>query len=177
MNIKQRNHKKWLLGCVAAGLLMPATSALATDKASHGPIAVVDMKSIVENSSTFKSMRDDAQKGFEGEHQGIENMQNELKKLYEKLNKNRSTLSKDDLKKLRQDIHVKQESLSTAQADFQQKVLEKQSQLYEQFMKQVRENTALVAKQKGYDYVIVKSAVLVSPEKDDLTAGVMKKLG
>ena len=72
-----------------------------------------------------------------------------------------------------------QKRIQSFQQDAQQKVQAKTTELSKPLFDKIRAAVALVAKEKGYAYVInsAQTDLIVSPPSDDLTADVKTKLG
>jgi len=168
--------KKLLRVVLVAGCMMLAGGFVANAQSKIGHInfnAVID---IMPDTKTVSATLQAYQKTFM-DQLGI--MQNDLQTKAADYESKKATMT-DAVRQLKEgELQDLQKRAQDYQANAAQKVDAKKEELVKPLFDKVRAAIALVAKEKGYSYVIDSSQneLLVSPDGDDLLAAVKLKLG
>ncbi|MEO6521187.1 MAG: OmpH family outer membrane protein [Mucilaginibacter sp.] len=168
--------KKLLRVVLVAGCMMFAGSFVANAQSKIGHInfnAVID---IMPDTKTVSATLQAYQKTFMDQ---LTIMQNDLQAKAADYDSKKATMT-DAVRQLKEgELQDLQKRAQDYQASAAQKVDQKKEELVKPLFDKVRAAISLVAKEKGYAYVIDSSQneLLVSPTTDDLLAAVKLKLG
>lgn len=164
--------KKIILSITAAVLL--SASAFAHDNANT--VVVVDFQKVFQDSlagKDFNSKLEAKRKSFEDSRNKKEA---ELMKMNEELKKQQSVLSSEAFDKKRKEFESKVQSFQQELQEDGMKFEKSRNDSVEQVEEATKQILADLAKEKSYNVVISKNAVLYSADNLDISAEVLKKL-
>lgn len=162
--------RKYLIASTVAAAFLMATQAFA------GPVAVVNVQQILEESSAAKSIKDQLTKRGAAFKDQLSKKEEELKKVDQDLAKQRSSLSPEELKQKQEDFKKR---VVAAQRDVQQKriALDKAgATAIAQIQKNVQQIVADLSKERGFDAAISSSELIYAKPETDITDEVIKRL-
>lgn len=165
------------IGLLAVVPPLWCSSASAQQKKPPTPVvAVVDMQLVSQSSEAAKSVRAQVQKAQGAYHQTVQGKNDDLRKLDQELQQQRSILSAEAFQQRQKDFEQK---VAEAQRDLQ----DRQGKLeaaYNKAMQQVEATVAEIvgeiARESGYNMVLPKAAVLYATSEMDVTPDVIKRL-
>jgi outer membrane protein len=168
--------KKLLRVVLVAGCMMFAGSFVANAQSKIGHINFNAIIDILPDTKTVSATLQAYQKTFMDQ---LSIMQTDLQAKAADYDAKKATMT-DAVRQLKEgELQDLQKRAQDYQANAAQKVDQKKEELVKPLFDKVRATISLVAKEKGYAYVIDSSQneLLVSPDADDLLAAVKLKLG
>ncbi|MFZ4762574.1 MAG: OmpH family outer membrane protein [Alphaproteobacteria bacterium] len=166
--------KKFLLGSiVAAGLLFPVIGAQASDL----KIAVVDMQKVLQDSKAGKSIEGQVKSSRKEYSDFFDDMNKEINNSREQLQKQKSTLSKEEFAK-KQYQYEQEWQASLQKAKKAEQLIQKAvNDSIGDVVDKGRSIVEAMAKEDGYNLVLTRQQVLVLSDNSlDLTAKVLEQL-
>lgn len=153
-----------------------AATLLAGTSIAGAKVGVVDMETIFKSAPQVQQINKTLQKQFDGKKQAIMKQGKALQTAYAKFNKNKSVMSKKDLKAARDSITKQEMGLRKAQGAFQKALFAAQNKAMGAFMKKVNGVVAKLAKKNDMEMVVPKNAVIYADSKLDMTSKVLGQL-
>ncbi|MDF1630126.1 MAG: OmpH family outer membrane protein [Alcanivoracaceae bacterium] len=154
----------------AALLLLPAL-ALAEPK-----IVVVDPERALGDTSEVKARVEKFQSDMQGQENKLRKLRDDIMKIEERLQKEGVAMSRDQSQSLTDDRDAKMIEFRSLQQVLQQRLQQSQEELQAAMSPKLEKAVTDLAKEKGYDLVLVKQAVLFSSATVDITADVTKQI-
>ncbi|HLI14047.1 MAG TPA: OmpH family outer membrane protein [Alphaproteobacteria bacterium] len=167
------------LGFAALVLAQLGGATLASAQAKRSPtpaIAIVDVQAIMQNSEAAKSIRTQIEKVRNSYQQTIHGKEEELRKLDQDLEQQRSVLSSDAFQQRQRDF---QQKVSEAQKDVQERSRKLEAAFgsaMEQVQHAVLQIVQQIAKEQNITLVLQRAGVVYAPEDMDITQEVLKRL-
>jgi len=161
-----------LSGLFAALLLLFNVQAFAAAM----NVGVLDMHEIMSKSKQVEEMRNNLQKQFKPREDKLVSARDSFQKDAEKLEKEKTVLSKADLEKLKKKVMDQQRDLQEKQMSFQQDVMKAQNEALKNFIDKVKDVVKDVAKDEKIDIVLTKDTIAYVDDSLDITSKVLKKL-
>lgn len=159
------------LTAILSSLLLAVSAHAASMK-----VGVLDMHEIMAKSKQVQSLRDDLQKKFKPREEKLIAARDSFQKQAEKLEKEKTVLSKADLEKLQKKVMEQQRDLQEKQMSFQQDVMKAQNDALKSFIDGVKDIVKGVAKEEKIELVLTKDTIAYVDESLDITSKVLKKL-
>lgn len=160
----------------AAAQTQTQTQTQAPKKIPTSAIAIVDVQLVMQNSEAAKGIRSQMEKVSNNLKQTIHGKEEELKKLDQDLEQQRSILSADAYQQRQRDF---QQKVADAQKDVQdrrQKLDTAFGKALQQVQDAVIQIVDQIAKEQSITLVLPKSNVIHSAEDMDITQEVLKRL-
>jgi len=145
-------------------------NALAASK-----IGYVEVGRVLQESPQVKKVKDKIRREFAKRDDQLVAEQKKLKKLKEKLTKDRAIMSDAEVKRLERDIIARSRKLKNAQSEFQEDLALRQNEELGKLRKVIAEVIIKVAKKGGFDLVL-ESGVVWANSKVNITDQVLKEL-
>jgi outer membrane protein len=165
--MRLKDSKLFGLAVLAALFAMPAWA--------ETKIAVVDYGRLVEESPQAKTAMDAIRAEFTPKQRELENLANQLKAKNDKLEKDRLTMSQDQVSKLEKELRDGsrdlQQKRSEIQDDFTARRNEEMSRLQRSLIEEVRQ----YAKAQNFDLVIA-DGVIYSTSALDITPAILSAM-
>ena len=154
----------------AALLLLPAL-ALAEPK-----IVVVDPERALGETEEVKARIGKFQSDMQGQENKLRKLRDDIMKIEERLQKEGVAMSRDQGQALTDERDAKMIEFRSLQQILQQRLQQSQEELQAVMSPKLEKAVTDLSKQKGYDLVLVKQAVLFSSPSVDITADVTKQI-
>jgi len=161
--------KKYVLAF--CGLMLTAGVASADLK-----VGVVDLRKLVDQSSQSQKSQADLKKEFQPRETKLVNEQKELKKLEERLEKDVAVMSEADKRKIEKELIDRGREFKRAMDEMRQDYSLRANQEMAKIQKVVQEAIQGVAKDQGFDLILV-DGVAFAKDGLNITSEVEKKLG
>ena len=139
-------------------------------------VGVIDMQQIFQSSPQVNKINGDLNKQFSPQRDKIVAMGRTLEADIKKLNRDQSVMDKTSLGQLKDKITKEEQTLRTAQGEFQQALMAAQNKAMEAFMTQLNKVVTQVAEKKELQMVLPKTVVLYAKDSVDITADVASGL-
>lgn len=136
-------------------------------------IGTVNMETVVTDSPQAKKIKAEMEKKFGPQRTQIMDMGKTLQADIQKLQKDRSVMSKKDLAALQKKIGEEQSALQTLQSKVQSELSKEQNAKMEEFMSAVKAATQKVAKKEGMALVLPENSVIYAEDGSDITQKVI----
>ena len=154
----------------------PAAGAQTQKKIPTPTIAIVDVQLVMQNSEAAKGIRTQIEKVRTSYQQSVHGKEEELRKLDQDLEQQRSILSPDAYQQRQRDF---QQKVADAQKDVQDR-RQKLETAFGKAMQQVQDALVQivdqVAKEQAISLVLPKASVIHSGDDMDITQEVLKRL-
>ena len=167
---------KYISGMSLIFALVASNAATATNTTSHSDFAVVDMHHILEKSPQMTKIRNTLEGKFSKEHASLTTEQDSLKKRAEKLESEKSVMTKKELETKRASLSKDQEALQKKQMQFQQKVFAAQDEAMKTLMEKITTIVTSIANKNHYSLVVPKNSTIYVSSGHDITTEVEKTL-
>lgn len=161
---------------VLAGMAVGAPAGHAADKTAPASFATVDVQFLLQNSEAAKSARSQIEQLRSSYQLALKGEQDNLTKLNQSIEKERTVLSQGALQEKMQDLRQKA-------ADYQRDAQERQGELNRalsdasvQIERKIVAITETVKKEHGYAAVLNRSALVGAADLPDVTQEVMGQL-
>ncbi|WP_455223106.1 OmpH family outer membrane protein [Kaarinaea lacus] len=162
-----------LLQCASlAGFLLLCSSAAAL---ADTKIGVVNPARVLEEAPQADAASKQLQKEFAPREKEIVNMQDELKKLEEKLARDGAVMSEGEQRKLERDVLSLQRDIKRKKEEFREDLNIRRNEAFERLRKRVTEVVVKIAQDKKFD-LIVSEGVVYASKRVDITNEVVEKL-
>lgn len=157
---------------VALYCLLLSTGVSAADM----KIGVVDLRKLVDQSAQKEKSKNALQKEFQPRESKLVGGQKEIKRLEEKLEKDAAVMSDSEKRKLERQIIDKKRDAKRLMDEFREDYNVRASEEMMKLQKVVSEAIQAVAKDQGFDLVLVDGYAYAS-DTLDITSQVEKRLG
>lgn len=154
----------------AALLLLPML-AFAEPK-----IVVVDPERALGETAEVKARIGKFQSDMQGQENKLRKLRDDIMKIEERLQKEGVAMSRDQGQALTDERDAKMIEFRSLQQLVQQRLQQSQEELQAVMSPKLEKAVADLSKEKGYDLVLVKQAVLFSSQSVDITADVTKQI-
>ncbi len=154
----------------AALLLLPML-AFAEPK-----IVVVDPERALGATEEVKARIGKFQSDMQGQENKLRKLRDDIMKIEERLQKEGVAMSRDQSQSLTDERDAKMIEFRSLQQLVQQRLQQSQEELQTAMSPKLEKAVADLSKQKGYDLVLVKQAVLFSSQSVDITDDVTKQI-
>ncbi len=157
---------------VALGLFV-ATQAFAVAKDGL-KVAVVDVQTIVDNTSEGKRAKDLLKKEREEKQAILEKKKSSLKTLEDNYNKKKLVWKGDVLQEKQRELQEKTLELQKLVFDWETQFRKKQDQLSQGIMKNVNAVIHKIGLERGFDFVLEKNSVFYFKPTYEITKDVIR---
>lgn len=162
--------KKLIVAMLAAFALTMSASA------SAAKIAVVDLQTVLKNSSEVQKIRQNLKEKFSDKRQSLQKAQANLQSLMKKYKKNKSVMTDKKKEALEDKIDEARQRVQSLQSDFQQQYISAQNEQLSSFVDKVKGKVQKIAKSKGYDLVLEQNSVAYASDDMDITDTVLDEI-
>lgn len=139
-------------------------------------IGVVDLRKLVDQSAQKEKSKNDLQREFQPRESKLVGEQKAIKQLEEKLEKDAAVMSDSEKQKLERQIIDRKRDAKRLMDEFREDYNVRASEEMMKLQKVVTEAIQAVAKDQGFDLVLVDGIAYAS-ETLDITSQVERKLG
>lgn len=151
-------------------LLLPAL-ALAQPK-----IVVVDPERALGETEEVKARVGKFQSDMQGQENKLRKLRDDIMKIEERLQKDGVAMSRDQVQPMTDERDAKMIEFRSLQQVLQQRLQQSQEELQTAMSPKLEKAVTDLSKERGYDLVLVKQAVLFSSAAVDITADVTKQI-
>jgi outer membrane protein len=144
--------------------------------AGAGKIGVVDVRAVQSKSRWGEMIKQDLKRQKDKLQADLEQKTNAFKAKRDEFEKKRAVLDEKSKTKQAQELQAMQQEGEKMLMESQSQMSRAQEQLIPPMNEKILEVARQIGKKDGYDYILDKSAVLFSNEKDDLTSRVVSEL-
>lgn len=163
--------KKSVLAIVAAfPLLLAAGNASAELK-----VAVIRSSDVVQDSPQYRQAEEQIKTEFDKRKDALEAQGKQLAQDIDNYKKNADVMTPDDREKKENELITRQNDFKFQQSKFQQDFQNRDRQMTQQLMGQIKDVITKIAKEKGYDLVL-QDPVYAGGAATDITDEVLKRL-
>lgn len=138
-------------------------------------IGVIDANRIVEESPQYEAAGEALQNEIIERERALREQQDQIIKLQQQLERGGPLMSKEEIKRLENDIRSRKRRLKYAQVEFQEDFSLRQNELRTKLAKQVKEAVVELAKEEGID-LILSEGVIYSSDRIDISEQVIERL-
>jgi outer membrane protein len=139
-------------------------------------IVVVDPERALGETEEVKARIGKFQSDMQGQENKLRKLRDDIMKIEERLQKEGVTMSRDQGQALTDERDAKMIEFRSLQQLVQQRLQQSQEELQAVMSPKLEKAVADLSKEKGYDLVLVKQAVLFSSQSVDITADVTKQI-
>lgn len=137
-------------------------------------VAFVDAEKAVKQYDGTKKITDKLKDDLAKEEEVLSKERDSIKAAYAELEKKSSIMDKKELAKKVEELKKREEKYQMAYLEAQQKLVTKQKEVMSGLMDEITAIVARIAKEKKYDFVFEKQAMLFGG--DDITYLVIKEM-
>lgn len=163
--------KSTLLSAIFVTVMLFAQSAVAEVK-----VAFVNTATVLEKAPQAQSARAKLEKEFAPREAELVDMQEKLKKLEQKRERDAAIMSADEMRKLERELLAEQRELKRKSDEFTEDLNIRRNEEFLQLQRDVAQVIVNIAKSDEYD-MIFESGVVFASKKVDITEKVLKQLG
>jgi outer membrane protein len=156
--------------------MLAALAFTVSANASAAEIAVVDLQTVLKNSSEVQKIRQNLKEKFSDKRQALQKAQTNLQSLMKKYKKNKSVMTSKKKEALEDKIDNARQRVQSLQSDFQRQYISAQNEQLSSFVDKVKERVKKIAKSKGYDLVLEQNSVAYASDDMDITDMVLDKI-
>lgn len=156
---------------ITIGLLMLSNACLAELK-----IGFVDVTRVLESAPQAEKAKKRLEQEFSPRDKLLVSQQKEIKKLEERLTRDRAVLSEAEGRKLERDLVSKKREAQRAQQEFSEDFNMRRNEELGKLQKRILEAIKDLAKEEDFD-LLLTSGVIFANEQIDVTRQVQEKLG
>lgn len=127
-------------------------------------IGVVNVPRVLEESPQAESARSALQREFEPRERALLALQQDIRKLEERLNRDGAIMSEAERSKLQRDIVSKQRDFKRDQDAFRDDLNFKRSELLENLQRQLVDSVRTFAEKEKFDLLLAEGVLYVSDE-------------
>ncbi|MCI0507765.1 MAG: OmpH family outer membrane protein [Gammaproteobacteria bacterium] len=138
-------------------------------------IGFVNAARVLEEAPQADAAREQLEKEFAPRDKEIVNMQNDLKKLEEKLARDGAVMSESERSKVERDVLSFQRDIKRKKEEFREDLNIRRNEAFERLRKRVFEVIVKIAEEKKFD-LIVSDGVVFASKRIDITNEVVEKL-
>lgn len=139
-------------------------------------IVVVDPERALGETEEVKARIGKFQSDMQGQENKLRKLRDDIMKIEERLQKEGVAMSRDQGQALTDERDAKMIEFRSLQQLVQQRLQQSQEELQAVMSPKLEKAVADLSKEKGYDLVLVKQAVLFSSQSVDITADVTKQI-
>ncbi len=139
-------------------------------------IVVVDPERALGETEEVKARISKFQSDMQGQENKLRKLRDDIMKIEERLQKEGVAMSRDQGQALTDERDAKMIEFRSLQQLVQQRLQQSQEELQAAMSPKLEKAVADLSKEKGYDLVLVKQAVLFSSQSVDITADVTKQI-
>ena len=139
-------------------------------------IVVVDPERALGATEEVKARIGKFQSDMQGQENKLRKLRDDIMKIEERLQKEGVAMSRDQSQSLTDERDAKMIEFRSLQQLVQQRLQQSQEELQAAMSPKLEKAVADLSKQKGYDLVLVKQAVLFSSQSVDITDDVTKQI-
>jgi len=154
-------------GLLAASLAMPA--------AAETKIGFVNTVKLMEEAPQAKAAQSKMESEFAPREKELVDLQKEIRKLEDKLNRDGAVMSEKESSKLEREILSKRRELKRRKDDFRDDLNIRRNEVLSKLQRQMYDATLALAKEKEFD-VILGQGVVYASKRVDITEMVLEKL-
>jgi len=166
-------HLRQVLAAAAAALVLSAPSL---GSAAEGfRIAFVEVPRLLQEAPQVAAVRDGLKKEFSRRDKDLVTLQDEIKKIEDRLQRDGAILSDAETQRLERDLVAKQRKLKTAQNEFQEELSLRQNEELNKLRRQIAEVIIEVAKEDNFD-LILETGVVFASDRANVTEKVLERL-
>jgi len=166
--VTRLNHSKlWVLTLLAAAFAVPAWA--------ETKIAVVDYGRLVEESPQAKVAMDAIRAEFTPKQRELENLANSLKGKNDKLEKDRATMSADQVSRIEKEIRDGSRDLQQKRAEIQDDFTARRNEEMSRLQRSLIDEVRAYAKAQNFDLVIA-DGVIYSTSALDITPAILSAM-
>jgi outer membrane protein len=129
-------------------------------------IAYVNTEKVVKKSPQSKAIMKKLEAEFKKRNDSLLSKRKKLKKLEEKLSKDRAVMSSSEIKNIEQDIRRQRRDLNTSSAEFREDLNLRRSEEINKLLRKISEVVKSLAKRDKIDVVISAGVAYASPAVD-----------
>jgi outer membrane protein len=163
-----------VLGAVLASALAGQV-AWAAPAADGMRVAFVEVPRLLQDAPQVAAVRDNLKKEFSRRDNDLVALQNEIKKLEQKLQRDASAMSEAETQKVERELVSKQRKLKNAQSEFQEELSLRQNEELNKLRRQIAEVIIEVAKEDNLDLVL-ETGVVYASNRSNITDKVLERL-
>lgn len=164
-----------MFGNKSLGVLLLLCLMVSSVQAQTTSVAYVHVSRLLAEPPQVKQVREKLRAEFAARDNRLNDQQNQIKSLQDKLSHEGSFLSTEEVKRLDRDILSRSLKLKHARKELQQERQLRQDDEVEHLRKIIREVIAEVAQEEKVDIVLESGTLWVSP-KVDITEKVLSRL-
>lgn len=153
-----------------AMLLLPASV-----DAQELKIGYVDTARVLKDAPQADVARKKLEKEFAPRDQKIVDMQNKLRRLDDRQNRNIATMSDSERRKLERDMIELRRDIKRAKEEFTEDFNLRRNEELTKLQKLITQTTVSVAKDNGYD-IVLSDSVLYTSKRVDITDMILQRL-
>ena len=146
-----------------------------TDLQAATKIGYADMEKALQSTRAGKRAKKKVQKEVDKRKKVLDKQRREILKLEGELKKQNLVLSAESKKRKRRDYLKKVEQLRTLIGKSQQEMQQLEQKIAAPILKKMNAILQKLSKEKGYDLVLTKNALLYASDADDLTKALVKR--
>ena len=162
-------HKTSLFGAGLLALLFAMPSAAETK------IGFVNTVKLMEEAPQAKAAQSKMESEFAPREKELVELQKEIRKLEDKLNRDGAVMSDKESSKLEREILSKRRELKRRKDDFRDDLNIRRNEVLSKLQRQMYDATLALAKEKEFD-IILGQGVVYASERVDITDMVLDKL-
>ena len=162
---------------LAIGMILfifAAASFSQSTPATGMKIAYVDVQQAIQSVKAGREAKKQVEKEVAKRKKLLDKMRQEIDKLEADFKKQELVLSEESKQKKRADYTQKVQELQAQIAKNQQEMQQEEQKLLEPLLKKMSDVLKKLAKEKGYDMVVMKGALLYAEDQHDLTDTLIK---
>lgn len=160
-----------VFGIVLGAILFGATTASAQDL----KIGYVDTARVLKDAPQADIARKKLEHEFAPRDEKIVNMQNRLKKLDDRQNRDVATMSDTERRKVERDMIELRRDIKRAKEEFTEDFNLRRNEELTKLQKLISRTTVAVAKDEGYD-IVLSDSVLYTSKRVNITDKILERL-
>ncbi len=129
-------------------------------------IAYVNTEKVVKKSPQSKSIMKKLEAEFKKRNDSLLSKRKKLKKLEDKLTKDRAVMSSSEVRNIEQDIRRQRRELNTSSAEFREDLNLRRSEEINKLLKKISEVVKSISKSEKLDIVMSAGVAYASPTAD-----------
>lgn len=138
-------------------------------------VAYVNTEKVVKKSPQSKSIMKKLEAEFKKRNDALVSKRKKLKKLEEKMSKDRAVMSSSEAKNIEQDIRRRRRDLNTSSAEFREDLNLRRSEEINKLLRKISEVVQSIGKKEKIDVIFSAGVAYASPAVD-ISEKVLKQL-
>jgi len=138
-------------------------------------IAYVNTDLVVKKSTQAATIMKSLEAEFKGRNKGLVDKRKHLKRLEDKLAKDRAIMSSDEVKNMEKDIRRRRREINNASAEFREDLNLRRSEELNKLLRKISEVVIKVGKQEKID-IVMSAGVAYASKSVNITDKVLKQL-